>query len=63
MADGDKTSPDISPVAAMMRALAGAFEDFGSVRTRSLERALATGSLQPGSARGLHLAWKKSITC
>ena len=26
----------------MMRALAGAFEDFGPVRTRSLERALAT---------------------
>ena len=35
-----------------MRALAGAFEDFGSVRV------LATGSPQPGSARGLPLAWE-----
>ena len=51
-------SPHFSPVAAMMRALAGAIEDFGSVWTRSLERALATGSLQPGSARGLPLACK-----
>ena len=51
-------SPHFSPVAAMMRALAGAFEDFGSVWTRSLERALATGSFQPGSARGLPLACK-----
>ena len=46
------SSPDISPVAAMMRALAGAFEDFGPVRV------LATGSPQPGSARGLPLAWE-----
>jgi len=43
----------------MMRALAGAFEDFGPVRTRSLERALATESPQPGSARGLPLAQGK----
>ena len=33
-------------------------EDFGPLRTRSLERALATESLQPGSARGLPLAWE-----
>ena len=40
----------------MMRALAGAFEDFGPVRV------LATESLQPGSARGLPLPWNKYIT-
>ena len=34
-----RTSPDFSPVAAMIA------EDFGSVRTRSLERALATESI------------------
>ncbi len=37
----------------MMRALAGAFEDFGPVRTRSLERSLATESPQPGEREGL----------
>ena len=36
-----------------MRALAGAFEDFGPVRV------LATESPQPGSARGLPLAQGK----
>ena len=39
-------SPDISPVATMIA------EDFGSVRV------LATESPQPGSARGLPLAWE-----
>ena len=42
---GAGTSPHFSPGAAMMRALAGAFEDFGPVRTRFLERALATESI------------------
>ena len=42
----------------MMRALTGALEDPGPVRTRSLERALATESLQRGCARGLPLAWE-----
>ena len=36
-----------------MRALTGAFEDFGPLRTRSLERALATESLQRGEREGL----------
>ena len=48
----EEPSPHFSPVAAMMRALAGAIEDFGSVCV------LATGSLQPGSARGLPFACK-----
>ena len=40
-----KVHEGFSPVAVMMRALAGAIEDCGSMRTRPSERALGTESI------------------